>query len=113
VEFPFPEGTPDSRSITDNQRSEDAAMLDELWKRIAALTQENDLHLLVEHARAAIESEYGLVPVWEAEELAAAAAYASANWLRASLLIVSQLPDDEYWGGYSYTRPGRCPHLEK
>lgn len=96
-------------------------MFEELWERIAALTQElqggyfghqDDLHLLVEQARAAIEAEYGLVPVWEAEELAAAAAYASANWLRASLsavqnaLSVSQLPDDEYWGGYLYTKPG-------
>lgn len=103
-------------------------MFEDLWARIAALTHElkggylgrqGDVNRLLERARAAIEAEYGLVPVWEAEELAAAAAYANSNWLRASLcavqkaLIVSQLPDDEYWGGYSYTKPGTVPTPRK
>lgn len=103
-------------------------MFEELLQRIAALTQQlkggylghqDDLRLLVEHARSAIEAECGLVPLWEAEELAAAAVYANSNWLSASLnavqkaLIVNQLADNEYWGGYSYTKPGTVPTPRK
>jgi len=66
---------------------------------------------LVADARAALHARYGTIAVWEDEELTAAEAFANRNWLLAAVnavqkaLFVSQLPDDEYWGGISYTKP--------
>lgn len=59
--------------------------------------------------REAVHAEYGLVPAWEQKEIAEAEVYAQSNWLLASqaalqkALYVTQLPDEEYWGGDTYT----------
>lgn len=95
-------------------------MFEELNARIAELThhvridkagQQNAVQLLVEDVREALRNQFGLVAAWEANELDDAAAYAASNWLMVALsavskaLFVSQLPDEEYWGGLQYTKP--------
>lgn len=95
-------------------------MFEELHSRTEALSHElkegyggrqAELQKLIADARSAIQTEFGLVPVWEESELVTADAYAQSNWLLASLaaiqkaLFVTQLPDEEYWGGLLYTKP--------
>ena len=95
-------------------------MFDDLSMRIMELTfhlrqdysgHDDDVRMLITDARAAIQTEFGQVPAWEEEELLAADTYVTAKWLMAALaavskaILVSQLSDDEYWGGYCYTKP--------
>nr|WP_315494198.1 hypothetical protein [uncultured Rhodoferax sp.] len=95
-------------------------MFDELFTRIETLGRElkggyggrhAELQKLIVDARSAIQTEFGLMPVWEDYELATAEAYVQSNWLLASLaaiqkaMFVTQLPDEEYWGGLLYTKP--------
>ena len=95
-------------------------MFDDLFTRVEILGRElkggydgrhAEIQELIADARSAIHREFGLVPVWEGYELAAAEAYTQSNWLLASLaaiqkaLFVTQLPDEEYWGGLLYTKP--------
>ena len=61
----------------------------------------------------ALRAQFGMVAAWEQEELAAATTFANSNWLLAAVyavdkaLSVSQLSDEEYWGGFA-TRSHRC-----
>jgi len=96
-------------------------MFDELLDRVGEISEQLgdgyagrqlEVQALIDDAREELMQKFGVVPVWEKLELDAADAFANSNWLRASLsavykaLQVSQLPDDEYWGGLRYTRPG-------
>ena len=95
-------------------------MFDELNHRIGALTDvlrggyvghQDNVSLLIDDARSALQGQFGKVSAWEQEELDVARAYVHANFLLAAVfavtkaLYVSQLSDDEYWGGYCYTKP--------
>lgn len=94
-------------------------MFDDVWTRIKTLSQElrngyaghqGEMRSLIEEARATIRSQSGMVPPWEDAELEAAAACVNSNWLRAALvavekaLVVHELSDEEYWGGFGYGR---------
>lgn len=96
-------------------------MFEELRARIGATAnallrtgyagRQPEVLTLIADLRAALQAQYGTIAVWEREELMAAETFANNNWLLAAVtavekaLVVSQLPDDEYWGGYCYTKP--------
>jgi len=67
------------------------------------------VQVLIEDVAAHLQQEFNQVPTWEASELDAARTYAKSNILKVALaaaqktMFVSNLSDDEYWGGYEYT----------
>jgi hypothetical protein len=73
--------------------------------------KQSEVQALIHEVRREFLDNFGVIPVWESFELDAADMYAHSNWLRASMaaihkaLQVSQLPDEEYWGGLKYTQP--------
>ena len=67
------------------------------------------VQVLIEDVAAHLQQEFNQVPTWETSELDAARTYAKSNLLKVALaavqkaMFVSNLSDDEYWGGYEYT----------
>jgi hypothetical protein len=99
-------------------------MFEELNIRIRLLIEElrggysgrkGQVLALIDDARSALQARFDTVGVWEQFSLAEAAEYANVDWLLAATfavekaLFVSQLPEDEYWGGFCFARPHAHP----